>query len=401
MRNVERRAGWATVLALAFSLSFAAFHFIDVGTAPAQYQWDLKTYYYAGKACEADLSPYKKSNLGKMAGRRIGLRFFYPPVVLPVVRALAFLTLNQAYALFLLLKAVALAFLVGLWATVFIERGLRPWFFIFAAIAFDATAFIDVRTGNVSIFEQALIWSAMALLVRGRTRSYCALIVLVATAKLHPLLFLVLPPILYGKSKWKESVAFAAAFVAVQVASVAIWPELYRDFLANFSGLGETGMVNPCIFSVMKDVGARMAFPDSFPFLAYEFIALAIVVSYYLVRQRLGRDAGNVVQAALFTLACALILPRFKDYSYLLLIAPAFILCTRMVNRKMGTLFAVLFCLPGPHGLFPPGNPLAHLLPDYQVLFITVAFWLCLVLLARFPAEASGPGQGVYDRREL
>lgn len=369
------------ILPLVAALAFLGYHAVDIASAPDATQWDLDTYYYAAQAHEAGLSPYKKSNLSSMAGEKVGLRFFYSPVVLPVLRALTWFPRDTLRTVYLGLKLLALAFLMVLWASIFVRKEHWGWLALFGVLAFDSAAVIDLHTGNISIFEQLVLWSAIALLLKERVNGFVVLIVLLASVKLTPIVFLALPLVLAGRNAWKQVATGVLAFGVVQAGAWLAAPGLFSDFISNFSGLGETGMVNPCIYSVMRQLGVHFRLPDAFPFLAFEFIAMGVAVVWWTADRKMERTPAWATQRTfLFVLTLALILPRLKDYSYLLVVLPSFWLLTRQHMGRLSTGLLVLACLPGPHGHWPGLAGLAEYFPQYQVLFVLFAIWACVVL---------------------
>ena len=369
------------VVPLLLAATYATFHLVSVASAPDETQWDLDTYYYAAQAYDQGLSPYKKSSLSKMAGEKVGLRFFYSPVVLPVLRGLTLFSKDTLHVVCLVFKVVALGLLLLLWMNMGVPRSQRGWFVLFALLAFDSTIFIDVHTGNISLFEQLLFWTAVALFLKNQVRWFLAIVVLLATVKLTPIVFLALPLAVHGRKQLRGVVLAALAFLAVEGLAALASPQLFSDFVSNFSGLGETGMVNPCLYSITREVGIYLSLPHAFPFLSYEFLALGMGVAWFVTARTVPKHESNRQwRTFFFVLTLALMLPRLKDYSYILVILPAFWFLVAPRMTWVAGLLLLLVCLPGPHGHWPGFATLGEYFPQYLVWFVLVAIWGYVVL---------------------
>ncbi len=123
-------------------------------------QWDFEIYYYAAMAHQAELDPYSISDLAEISTKKIWLPYVYPPIALQFFKAFTFLNFETAFQLWLILKIVAAVFLVFFWRQFFFRDKSLILFLLFFLLAFDAAVHWDVKTGNISMFEQVFLWCA-------------------------------------------------------------------------------------------------------------------------------------------------------------------------------------------------------------------------------------------------
>ncbi|NIN04821.1 MAG: DUF2029 domain-containing protein, partial [Anaerolineae bacterium] len=227
--------------------------FVDLWIHFDTYQRDLRTYYYAGRAFAAGLDPYDLGVLSNLASTPLALPFLYPPAVLPLFRLLSSLEFSTAYYLFLGLKIAVLILLLGCWKKDFLpEMGFA--FLVFSLLAFNAAIYVDLRVGNISLVEQGLIWLSFSFLLRKRVLLYCLMILLAASFKLMPLLFLALLLLNEDKRRFIYLAGSLLLFLSVQALSFLLAPNLFRAFLNGLGGLDERGVVNPSTMAMLRDL---------------------------------------------------------------------------------------------------------------------------------------------------
>jgi hypothetical protein len=131
-------------------------------------QGDLRIYRAAAQADALGRNPYEPGALTGPGGKTQSLPFVYPPVALPLLRALLVFDYRTTYFLFFALKMAAVVALIALW-----RRWLFPddlsgaCLYLLCALAYGQTLKMDVRAGNISVFEQVLIWTAVLAFRRG------------------------------------------------------------------------------------------------------------------------------------------------------------------------------------------------------------------------------------------
>jgi hypothetical protein len=375
--------------------ALAALYFIGVSVYilqnADQLQWDFKTYYYAGVAYSQGMDPYPLSSLSSVAGQEIGFPFAYPPYTLPIFRIFSmWFEYDTAYAINLGLKILALALLVRLWHREFLSSEHKHWFPIVLVLGFSGAVYLDLISGNISIYEQLGIWAAFAALKHGKVLSFSILIAVVACFKITPILFLASPFLL--NKRWKEPVLVFSGWLLLQVVSYTLQPVYFGNFLQLASKLDERMPHNPSTLAVIRDLieGLQqrgIMVPDWISMVLFGVIVLLVGwLTWKRVRQT-GVDWN--LRLYLMCLGYALILPRFKNYSFVLLLVPALVFLVRLIKegQPLGMLLVILsVSFPIPFGLSPSSS---NLFWGYYPILLTALIWyFALQSLGSHVAEA-------------
>ena len=249
----------------------------------------------------------------------------YPPVTLPLLRTLLVFDHRTTYFLFFALKMAAAAALVALWRrSLFTDDLAAACLYLFCALAYAQTMKMDIRAGNISVFEQLLVWTAALAFLRRRPWPFAALVAVAGLFK--PIVAGLLLLLLADRSRRAMGalIAGVAALAVVHGISAALRPDLFAGFLRNAAALDDRGRTNPAALALIRDGVERLGGPAP-PHL--DWILYALVVPLVLVPLLLvARQSDRIDRAALlhsFLFAFALAAPRFKDYSYILLIPPS------------------------------------------------------------------------------
>ena len=343
-------------------------------------QWDFEVYYYAVRAIRAGLDPYSTQSLTTVAGKSMPLPFVYPPVFLALSAPIASLSLTTAKAVYLGAKLAALAGLLGIWGC--FCRSLRETsiLLVVALLGFNATTFSDLYAGNITCFEQLLLWLGIAALLTGRRMLFAVLIPVAATPKVLPMV-LVLLLLFEGRKAILPLLVSAGSFLAIQGISLAVSPARTARFFAVAGALDERGRAAPSSLALLRDT-LSPAFGPRVPLLLYIVIAVSVLVVFGLLAFRL-RKSETWENAPWFLLSGALlsyllIIPRLKNYGFVLVIPVAVWLLAR---SRRGTLLmgTVLLCLstnsPLPKALLP-GWQFWPILWEYNALLAVFSLWL-------------------------
>jgi hypothetical protein len=343
-------------------------------------QWDFEVYYYAARALRAGLDPYNTQSLTKVAGKAMPLPFVYPPVFLALFAPIAGLSLATAKAVYLAAKLAALAGLLTIWGC--LCRSLRETLILLIVVllAFNATTFSDLYAGNITCFEQLLLWLGIAALLTGRRMLFAVLIPVAATPKFLPML-LILLLLFEGRKAIRPLLVSAGSFVAIQGVSLAVSPARTARFFSMASALDERGRAAPSSLALLRDI-LSPAFRPWVPLLLYIVVALAILAVFGLFALRLRKNE-TWEKAPWFLLSGALLsyllmIPRLKSYGFVLVIPVAVWLLAR---AQRGTLLVgtLLLCLsttsPLPKALLP-GSQFWPILWEYNALLWVFALWL-------------------------
>jgi len=306
---------------------------VDVASHKGDYQLDLRTYYLAGRAFKTGLNPYDLEALSSVEQASVERPFVYPLWTLPLLGGLSSLSFETVYFAFLAAKVLLIPALFLLWRrTVLEDLGFR--FVLFALLVFNAAIYVDLRVGNVSIFEQVLIWAAFYQLLKRRPLAFSVLIVLASSLKLTPLLFLGLLLLEDRSKKLRCGLIAAGLLLMIHGLPLLLGGSLARDYMSALKGLGERGVVNPTVLALLQDgsdwagglIGVEI--PGIIDIaLTGLFGAVVLLASWRAIR-RMGEEDWSVRARYVLLLACfvyALILPRFKTYSYILIIPSSYL----------------------------------------------------------------------------
>lgn len=363
-------------------------------------QWDFKIFYAAAAAHRLGLNPYDPAALSVVAGEPVSLSFVYPPHALYVFRPFTWFDLPAALILFAALKTAAAVVLVLLWRRMFNLGGHLALFLLFVPLAFNGAVLGDLRSGNISLFEQLFIWAGFYCYLRGQAGGFCAAILCAASMKLVPVLLL---GFLLTTRRRRDAAWLAGGAMLVAVAvvlSAVVWPELSREFLESVKRVeGERGVFNPATWALIRDVGGWFAarlgltIPSVLLLTAYAAVAGgAVVVSFLAIRRTWTGDdlQANLWRICVVCFLYAIAVPRFKNYSYILLLGPTFYLIISARLPSAVLLTCLLTMIPTHTNFIVFGKilePFYRLLLEYYPLVLAWLLWAwcCYLLLQPHP----------------
>ena len=312
-------------------------------------QGDLRIYRAAAAAYAEGRNPYGAGALTGASGRTQALPFVYPPVVLPLLRPLIVFDYRTTYYAFFVLKMAAVATLILLWQRAFFaDDASRACLYLLCALAYAQTLKLDVRAGNISVFEQLLIWAGAIAFLRRRPWTYAAFVAAAALVKLTAAVLLVLLLVDRQRRSAAALLAGAGALALVHGVSAALRPDLFAAFLRNVAALDDRGSVNPALLALIRDGVERLAGgkgPAHLDMIVYGLTVLLIGLTSLTVVRRSGLADDRECVLFLVIFAYTLISPRFKDYSYILLIPPSVYVVVSVLRGLAARLFALaLLC---------------------------------------------------------
>lgn len=346
----------------------------------ADSQWDFKAYYHAAQMWRAGSNPY---SVAPPASSTETLQFLYPPYALGVFAPFALLSLQKALALFLFLKLVAFGWLVAVWT-----RLLRtsvtslPWI-LFLIFAYSSAIFVDFASGNVTVFEQCIFWTGAAFLVTKRYWGYVCAVVVAALFKLSPIALLIVCAAIPDRRRFRYLAAGGLAFTAVLLATCFLSPRLTGAFLQTLSTLDERGRVNPASLALVRDAATLVtgaygvAVNPGIQTAIYGLLAAAIILPTVWTARRVASTASaNRMEVLLYLtiLAYALVLPRFKNYSYMFVIVPTYYIATHSTRIRSAAPLLLVACLPVYSWITTAGN--TAFLASYSPWLIALGAWL-------------------------
>jgi hypothetical protein len=367
-------------------------------------QRDFLGIYTAVSAFNQGHDPYGTAILPPVEGQDIA-PFVYPPYTLHLFQPVTWFGFATSARIFLTLKLMALAGLIYLWHRLFNLNQYRGLFWVLIPLAFSGTLISDIRAGNISIFEELVIWTGFYLYTKNKTAGFGIAITLAAIFKLTPILLLGLLATKWRKKELLQGAFFGALLVILIAAGAMVWPELFASFLKNARGLGtEHGENNPSTWALIGDVASWLKTKTGFPLPAvipqaiYAVVALGVIAvsaKIFSRLQSLEEKKADLWRICLLCLAFALVVPRFKDYSYILLIGPSlYVLAScKWVNPvvPLAALLAI-FCYQSLQWLGTAMQPFYTVQREYYCLLMAWMVWgLCCYGIWRETSESDCP----------
>jgi len=365
-------------------------------------QWDFWIYYNSARAHALGLNPYDEKVLSELAQGTLRFCFAYPPLTLYFFRPFAMLDFNTAFHLYLSLKCLLLIGLIYWWEKAFLQKEDGALFYFFCLVGFNAAIYIDLGAGNVSILEQLLMWLAFAFYLKRRWLLFCAFILLASAFKMVPIVFLALLWFAEEKKKYLYFAGASLGFCVMMLLSYLVSPFLFEEFVRDTIGRAdwERGIVNPSTLACLREAFDLLAGKTGVmvPQLAQRALFVAIAAAVVVVTWRaMSIKRDSLISLYLACLVYALIMPRFKDYSYIILILPAYFILKKM-NVKAWVfilLLPLLYPVNPANGILPmPGfDIMVKLLSEYYTLFMAYGIWTLYMYEAfMLTPRASQPG---------
>ncbi len=355
---------------------------VNISTHTKTAQWDFKVLYFAAKAHSASLNPYSKAAQAQIAGTRMRHRFVYPPFTLYFFRIFSAFDFNTVFYLFLYLKCILLIILIYLWKRIFLKEDVDFLFYLFCLLAFNGAIYVDFVAGNISVLEQFGLWLAFYFFLKRRLLLFCLSLILISSFKITPLFFLVLLLSLKEKKKWIYFASSIFLFLGIHLISFLSSP-LYKDFLIFCSK--KIRVRNPSTFALIRDAfqlfRAKMGISIPQCFQIGAFFIVVVVIIYVSWRAYIWLSSSKARDKEIFMifLACVtygLILPRFMNYSYILLIVPAYFIIKRISYPKGYILFFIIIILSTPAETHLPGlSMIFQYMWKYYLLIIAFVIW--------------------------
>jgi len=371
------------VILLVLLSFFVVYIFAEIARNPDQRQWDFRTYYYAALTQASGGNPYDVAQLNSRADGLTVPPFIYPPPTLTFFKLFAAVPYTVAYQLWFALKLLLAAILIFLWRKYLFPDEPAFVFYLFLLLAFGATFYIDFVTGNMTVIEQVLLWLGIVFLLRGRPLAFCVTVVFASAFKLTPIVFLFLLPLVGARHAWRYFVGAIAVAAAATGLAYFLDPGAWGQFFATLSVADEAGQLgNPSTLSLCRDLIGSIAdkwgttIPGVVPVALYAIVIAGILwVSAQHLRILKRPNAGdpNLIVIFLFCLAVALAMPRFKTYSFMLLLPPAYY--TIRNNARLPA-FGFLVALLALSASTPfPVSPYLRMFWTYYPLFLAVLVW--------------------------
>lgn len=296
---------------------------------PRFHQGDFKLYFPCEQILARGGNPYDASSR---------MPCLYSPIVLKTLGApLLRFSPTTAQYLWVFLKLLVVVGLIFLWKRYFFNLSLGVFELIFFALAYGNPFLIDIGAGNISGFEQFFLWSGFAFLLADRPFLFGLCVALAAQAKLTPLLFLSLL-LIWKKPRWSAFLGSLAFFAALFGLNFIFYPHLMDSFFKTLrAGQGswwyEVGGINPSSFAFFVQL-SQLEWPGNLAraatfatILTSGFIGILGGLSLWTyikkIRPYWASDPAMPLKVIFWFCALyALSMPRFKNYSYILMLVP-------------------------------------------------------------------------------
>lgn len=347
--NVRRLAGWLTFAACILGMHAMDMHLVVLPGS----QWDFETYYYAYHVHKNDGDPYDLRALTALAGRPLAGPWVYPPHTFRFFELFAERPLTaeratesgdpwlSAKQLFLGAKLACLAAVILIWTIVFVSPGARGWFLAFITLGLNAAIGRDLMAGNVSVFEQLLIWIGVAALLGRAPSIFCLCIVLASQFKLMQAGLLALLWFVPWGRRWRL-VILCVVLIAINVALVgwfdrqaaANWLHAAAAFVHSDQRVGNPGalsvmrLVTSWVWRLFPQIERMSGLPIA-PALYASFAATTLLVTFR--RMPLIQEPRTRLYLGIVTFA--LVVPRLRDYSWCLVLLPCFELARLWLSK--------------------------------------------------------------------
>jgi len=236
------------------------------------------------------------------------------------------------------LKAGALLMLLALW-----RRTLAPTldggsFLLLSLVGVQGAVLLDVRSGNVEIFQNLFLWSGLILALRRRYVPGALLVGLAGGAKLVPVAFLALFAM---SGAWVATLAGLGVFIAVAAGPFLFRPDLAPAFLESLLTAPRAGAMDLSLLSTLRFVENSRGLDLHADVIWMVSIALALTAGAVAIRRHAGHPLLVLEAMTLVYVAC---LPRMIAYSGIVLVAP---LLLRGERRGYSLPVLLLLTLPG------------------------------------------------------
>jgi hypothetical protein len=278
--------------------------------------------------------------------------------------------------------------LVFIWHIIFLEKFADPWFCFFCLLAYNATVYLDLLAGNVSIIEQASLWTAFYFFTKQRIVLFSFFLLLAAIFKLVPLFFGLLV-LSYGKDqRYRGLAALVSGVILFFAIAWVIDSRLVMQFFSQAPTILERpsdyGIISPALLPFIKafvsflTIREWIVYPVLIQWSLYVSSVLAIAVLTWKAFRKLdiSRDEDAKYAINLVCLLFVLVSPRLKDYSYIVLLVPTYFVMERMSAVKAYPLLFILSVLSAQNITLPGFDSLARVLWSYYPLGIAFLVWV-------------------------
>jgi hypothetical protein len=381
----------AAAILLAVCGVMIAYYAIKVATIP-DIQWDLKLYQSAVKVF-FEGGNYYDFELLKEKGSP--LPFGYSPYAIYLLLFLGVGSFQKIAFLWLVIKVGVLIVLFFIWKRIFYEYfdKRNSWvffclFLVWSLRAFNRAIYADLYAGNISILEEFLIWSGMLfLLIKGRYLRFALYLLIASFFKVLPF-FLIGLVLVAGAGKTKDKIKklgiIALIGLVVWGAGLLIMPFEFGEwtgFLKLISFMPpEMGKINPAILPFIREIigNGGIALELILYFLwVFTVFFISCIVSRHISKIDFSSERKEKYLFFLWCLVYPIIMPRFKDYSFIFLLPIFYYSLYEVIKEsKKWPLKAIGVLLLAFSFFVMEKENVGIIVIDYWPLLITITSWI-------------------------
>ena len=312
-----------------------------------------------------------------------GLNYQYLPLTRYVFQVFTTIDYQLALFIYVLLNIITIVLLVRLWSR-FYNIGADPWFYMFMVLAVNASFYLAFRTGNIVIINAVLIWLAISQLIQRRIIWFCVFIAIAAGFKITPILFLPLAFLLEKQLALKPVLYTTIAFAGFVMINAFIEPELTRHFFeSGHALLNEPGIFNPNGYSFSQEIAnfglSKLGVENGTAAGILIYVLLVSGFCIYTVKWWKGSGDKSVLEIiSVVVVLYGLLLPRFKDYDYVLIL-PALYFMIRRIKVQSFHLFFLLAILSASYVVLPGYRYAMYVLWAYYPYIISAGIYVLFV----------------------
>jgi len=403
LQNSPRLSLALKLFGYALLIGYCALAITDVHDQPVARQWDFKAYYYGPLAWAQGRNPYAEGVIRAVSKSDTEMVFLYPPATLYALRPLSLMPYDLARQVFLGGKVVALVLLLYLCKRI-LPKEIPEWlFWLVCLLGFNGAMYWDLAAGNISIFEQLLLWAGFLAYLHDRPSVFATLVVLASVCKITLILFLGLLLVRGRRTSVRTFVVAAVAYPILLFAPFAMEPHLIHGFFRQiFPQFTILGPWNTGILALIQEIAELKLAPEFLHARFAQVLLYGLYVAALLTYSRpalhrvlTGTNRIQLIVSA--TIVYALIMPRFMAYSYILLILPSVFVFTEVLKRadpRYTYLGLMALSIPSVSKLPWYSWAVLDIFWKYYPLLLTLGMWVAYVHLLRdrtVPATAPSP----------
>ena len=372
-----------------------AYYAVKVATT-SDIQWDLKMYQSAVRVF-LEGGNYYDFELLKEKGSP--LPFGYSPYAIYFLLFLGVGSFQKIAFLWLGIKVGVLIALFFIWKKIFYEYfdKRNSWvffclFLVWSLRAFNRAIYTDLYAGNISIIEEFLIWSGLLfLLLRGRYLIFGLCLLIASFFKVLPI-FLIGLVLVAGTGKIKDKIKklgiIALISLVVWGAGLLIMPTEFGEwsgFLKLISFMPpEVGKNNPAILPFIREIignGGRALELILYFLWIFSVFLVSFIVSRHISKTDFSSDRKEKYLFFLWCLVFPIIMPRFKDYSFIFLLPIFYYSLYEIIKEsKKWALKVVAFLLLAFSFFVMEKENVGIIVIDYWPLLVTITSWIIFIV---------------------